>query len=124
MTSCGFVNKNNVSGEFAVCSFTILLHFVDCRSGVLRREQLEFLTFGRYSNCRKVQNHQTGGKIGYKLFLMMKTKRLVTQSTAVTLCVTCFNFDIYPFSIFVFFFRSSHEVAIICLNKIYDSSLS
>jgi len=36
----------------------------------------------------------------------------------------CFNFDIYLFFVFVFFFRLSPEVAIICLNKIYDSSLS
>lgn len=34
----------------------------------------------------------------------MKTKRLVIQSTAVTLCVTCINFDIYWFFIFVGFF--------------------
>ena len=49
---------------------------------------------------------------------------MVIQSTAVTLCVTCFNFDTYSFFIFVFFFLLSHEVEIICLNKIYDSSLS
>ena len=74
MTSCGFVNKNNVSGEFAVCSCTIMVHFVVWRCGVLRRgktgiSEREFLdAFGRYSNYRKVQNHLTVGKMVYKLF--------------------------------------------------------
>ena len=41
----------------------------------------------------------------------MKTKRLVIQSTAVTLCVTCFNFDIYSFFIFVFFLGGGGVIA-------------
>jgi hypothetical protein len=74
LTSCGFVNKNNVSGEFVVCILHCSVAFccLDLGRFIERTTRISdsgFLdAFGRNNNYRKVQNHLTGGKMDYKLF--------------------------------------------------------